>query len=371
MHLGRRTFLAIYLLLFLLPLALPASAAQDLDTGRDVQVDVIYEYGGTPVSNTLIYFYRVGSIHSNGTVSLEAPYNGYPLDPSLLYSDPQQAAKLLHSYILLNRASPDSVLTTDSQGSARKNFRSGLYLIAPQKHMDSNGIFRSEPTLASLPYRASGNDPWSYQLTYQPKCAYTPTGRVGTRNLYVTKRWTQDRESNRPKEITVYLLRDNRIFQEVKLNQQNRWLYRWVNLSEYYDWRVVEKPVPGYTVSVTGNSSSVLLTNTGTEETPDETEPTETQPENTEPGETTVPTETTQPTTPSETTQPTTPTTPSQPTTPPTGPNSHPPGRPSGGGRPRLPQTGVLWWPVPLLLCLGFALILLGIRIRRGADYEE
>jgi len=36
-----------------------------------------------------------------------------------------------------------------------------------------------------------------------------------------------------------------------------------------------------------------------------------------------------------------------------------------------IPQTGQLWWPVPMLLAAGMGLILVGLLRRRGMDYEE
>jgi len=37
---------------------------------------------------------------------------------------------------------------------------------------------------------------------------------------------------------------------------------------------------------------------------------------------------------------------------------------------PKLPQTGQVWWPVPLLISGGIVLILLGVVRRRGDEYE-
>ena len=47
-------------------------------------------------------------------------------------------------------------------------------------------------------------------------------------------------------------------------------------------------------------------------------------------------------------------------------PGATPP--PSGG---KLPQTGQLWWPVPVLTAAGMLLIVVGLVRRREADYEE
>lgn len=321
------TFLSAIWLLCCFPMV---AAAQSIDTNRYVQLDIVYEYDGTPVSDARVDIYRVGNIHSRGRVTLRSPFSEYPIDPALLYSgDTQQLAKLLYHYILLNQISPSVVLTMDEEGKAQCDLAVGLYLVVPQKYSDHQGILRSEPALISLPYRASTEDPWVYQVTYLPKCSFTPKERIGTMDLYVTKQWEGISEAQQPKEITVYLLKDNAVVDQVKLNKGNRWLYRWESLSEQYDWRVVEKPLSGYTVTMSGNAGSVLLTNTE-KEIPDDTEPTET----TEPEETKPP-------------------------------------QSSGGGGSKLPQTGLLWWPVPVLLFLGVALIYLGMGICRGADYEE
>ena len=41
----------------------------------------------------------------------------------------------------------------------------------------------------------------------------------------------------------------------------------------------------------------------------------------------------------------------------------------SGGGGGKLPQTGQLWWPVPVLICMGLGCIAVGlIRRREGSE---
>lgn len=51
--------------------------------------------------------------------------------------------------------------------------------------------------------------------------------------------------------------------------------------------------------------------------------------------------------------------------TPETTSSTEPPEKPD-----RLPQTGQLWWPVPVLICLGLACIAVGL-IRRRRDWDE
>ena len=51
-------------------------------------------------------------------------------------------------------------------------------------------------------------------------------------------------------------------------------------------------------------------------------------------------------------------------------PEENIPGEPVPQG-PALPQTGVLWWPVPLLACAGMALFLAGWARRRSEECDE
>ena len=46
--------------------------------------------------------------------------------------------------------------------------------------------------------------------------------------------------------------------------------------------------------------------------------------------------------------------------------NTYPPDTP-----PKIPQTGMLWWPVPLLVCGGLLFVVLGCRMRRRNREEN
>ena len=52
-------------------------------------------------------------------------------------------------------------------------------------------------------------------------------------------------------------------------------------------------------------------------------------------------------------------------------PNTPPPTEPGKPDQPSLPQTGQLWWPVPLLLVGGLLLVVIGLIRRRGIADEQ
>lgn len=349
---GKRMAALVLLCLVLASALLPAaaSAAQPLDYNANTKFTIRYEYGGTPVSGAQFYIYKAGTLHSGGSVSLTGAFATYPLAPgSLTPAGFPEAAELLYSYALLEGRRPDAVMTTNENGTAELELAVGLYLIAPQRLSNVYGIFRSSPMLVSLPYRASAKDPWIYNVTMEPKCAYTPKNRIGSMYLSAMKQWSDGNSRSRPTSVEVNLLRDHSVVDTVVLSAANRWVYKWDNLSEEYDWRIVETPLEGYSVKSEQVYNVVMITNTANGDTP--TEPTE-------------PSEPDKPDKPDKPDHPDKPDKPDKPTS----PTSPQPSSPSGGGK--LPQTGLLWWPVPVLLFLGLFLVILGAAVRRGGRDE-
>jgi LPXTG-motif cell wall-anchored protein len=141
---------------------------------------------------------------------------------------------------------------------------------------------------------------------------------VKTIELSVVKVWMNDDEATRPSEVTVVLYKDGAKYSTVKLNKADNWRYTWTGLSSTAKWQLIEESVPtGYTMTAVQEGSTFIVTNTGTG---------------------TPTTETKTPETPTTTTTTT---------------------------NQKLPQTGQIWWPIPLLAFCGIIAILLGVKIRR------
>lgn len=127
----------------------------------------------------------------------------------------------------------------------------------------------------------------------------------------VLKVWNDNGDAaSRPKEIVVQLLRDGEVYETVTLNESNNWRWAWVDLSGQYRWWVTEQVPDGYTVEISQEGITFVVTNT-----------------------------------------PEIPDTPDEPEKP---------------DEPHLPQTGQLWWPVPTLAMAGLFLIAAGLLRRRG-----
>ena len=124
--------------------------------------------------------------------------------------------------------------------------------------------------------------------------------------IHVLKVWKRDSKKSRPKSIEVCLLRsDGIVVDRVVLNSDNQWSTTWDNLSTLYTYRVMETSVPsGYKESCTREKDTIILTNTG-----NYTDKVEKKDE-------------------------------------------------------ELPNSGQLWWPVPVLLFVGLVLFGLGRHLK-------
>lgn len=85
--------------------------------------------------------------------------------------------------------------------------------------------------------------------------------------IHVLKVWKKDNKKSRPKSIEVCLLRsDGIVVDRVVLNSDNQWSTTWDNLSTSYTYSVMETSVPfGYKESCTREKDTIVLTNTGSD----------------------------------------------------------------------------------------------------------
>ena len=116
------------------------------------------------------------------------------------------------------------------------------------------------------------------------------------------------------------LLRNGKVYDTVKLSEKNNWRYTWLDLDADARWSVTEKTVSGYTVSITREGITFVVTNTK-------------KPERTD-----------------------TPDTPVKPSN---------PSKPSSPAKPTLPQTGAVWWHVEALALSGLVFLILGALDRK------
>lgn len=188
----------------------------------------------------------------------------------------------------------------------------GLYLVTGTPYMQDGRMYMPQPSLVALPSR-DARDNWVYGLTVDPK----PEEVRHYDEIRVRKVWVDGQSADRPEQITVRLYVNDRLYDTVTLSAKNGWRYTWDvrGIAQPAVFKVTEVGVPeGYTHSVDytgtyitscrgpGREITIVNRKRGVR-----------------------------------------------------------PPRPSG----KLPQTGLLWWPVPLLAGAGMVLFILGWLRRR------
>ena len=275
------TVLAVLVILALLPVQ--ALAAGKIDLSRELSLSVSYQNGSTPLAGAQFDLYLVASVDESGELTATEEFASFNVNIRGRNDGAWKAlASTLEGFVLRdNVASADSG-KTDRQGrlsypTGEDNLVPGLYLVLGSRHSQDGRIYDAAPFMVLLPERGKETDPWVYDVTVNPKFDSRPEPD-GPDNDTITRKvlkvWADaGHENDRPEEVTVQLLRDGKVNDTVTLNAANNWRYTWKGLDARAQWTVVEKELEDYTVEVTREGITFVLTNTYAEEIPDQPTP--------------------------------------------------------------------------------------------------
>ena len=337
----------LVLLLYLSSFAQTVFAQPALEPDAAVSLTLQYKKNGKAIEGANFRMYRAAAVSEELRFTPEGAFAGYGVDWAPKDSAAWKSlAETLSGYVKRDKLTPVREGKTDKDGVlifSGDDLKPGLYLVIGDRRSIGRYTYIPEPFLVSLPSYGENNT-WDYTPTVLPKSSssYSPPGGGGEDpdpgpiSRRAMKVWSDGDSASRPKEVTLQLLRDGEVYAEAKLNDANNWTYSWSGLERGHTWEIVEKEVPeGYYVSTRLEGVTQVITNTKGEQPPMPGDPGEPG----EPGEPPVPEEGVEV---------------GVPPTPMTGKPPEP-----KKSRGKLPQTGVLWYPVPLLASAG--LILFGI----------
>lgn len=303
-----------------------AQAAGSIDLSRKPTLTLTCRDGRTALSGAKFSIYRVADADETGELTVRSEFDDFDLDIRGKNDSRWRAmAQTLESYVLRRELTPaDSgktgktgVLTFPTQG---KTLPAGLYLVIGERHTQGGYYYDAEPFFVLLPAQDTQKNEWVYDVSANVKFDKTPVPDDNdTVTRKVLKVWDDDgAEDRRPREITVELLKNGRVYDTVKLSEKNNWRCTWSDLDADARWSVTEKTVSGYTVSITREGITFVVTNT---KTPDRTD---------------------------------------------TPPKPSNPSKPSNPAKPTLPQTGAVWWHVEALALSGLVFLILGALDRKA-----
>ena len=328
MRLTRRKRALALLAAVLCLLTSVAQAAGSIDLTRKPTLTLTYRDGKTALSGAKFSIYRVADADETGELTVRSEFDEFDLDIRGKNDRRwREMAQTLESYVLRRELTPADSGKTDKTGmltfpTQGKTLAAGLYLVIGERRTQGGNDYDAEPFFVLLPTQDLENNEWVYDVSANVKFGKTPVPDDGdTVTRKVLKVWDDDgAEDSRPQEITVELLRNGKVYDTVKLSEKNNWRYTWLDLDADARWSVTEKTVSGYTVSITREGITFVVTNTK-------------KPERTD-----------------------TPDTPVKPSN---------PSKPSSPTKPTLPQTGAVWWHVEALALSGLVFLILGALDRK------
>lgn len=364
---GWKGFMAAALSLLLAISAWPgnALAAERIDLQKTASLSVQYQSsqdnGGQAMANVAFQLYQVAQVSASLQYTLTDDFAGYAVSLDKLDSDGwRSTAQTLAAYAAADKLTPVQQAVTDKNGRLTfSDLPVGLYLVVGQKHSQNGSTYLPAPFLVCLP-NLDETQSWEYHPVVSPKYSQiTPPGGDGpsgsnTLQREVVKVWSDGgNTASRPQAVTVQLLQDGAVYDTVTLSATDNWRHSWSGLSADFIWQVVERNVPdGYTVRCALEGSTFVVTNTAS-------------------ADGAPPADSDEPVQPSASTEPEDlidkePAPEERPDRPDVSPSDNsneddyillPPVEAPAVS---LPQTGQLWWPVPVLAASGLLLFLLG-----------
>ncbi len=379
----KNLILISFCLLFVL-VSLPTRVAAMglVDMSRKGSVEIEYLTDRT-MSDIEYRVYKIASISSNGQYKKYGDFENLDIKFDL-----DTKEKWLELARTLSVRVDDPWQTIEPTKTGRTNKDSivkfedldlGMYLVVGENvtfsydGQDKKIKYVQSPLLVSIP-TISENE-WKYDIKIRQTKYEAKDPKLVDRK--VLKIWLDNgNKDKRPDSIVVDLLKDGKVHDTVTLSEKNNWRKRWDNLDSKFDWTVLERKVPaGYAVKYAKsgitleivNEYTTRVVNTTTE--PYVNTTTTKKDTTTKSGETTTSTregETTTSSNEERTTVSTETTTESltditgddvprgNETTVPSTTDDEIPDDP-------IPQAGMLWWPVPVLVCAGVIMFIVGI----------
>lgn len=316
----------LFILCLLTAVLLPfnAMAADKINTNEKCSFSVSFIAGEKKAEGVEFKIYRVADISSSNKFSVTERFRSYPVSYDNIADSNswRNLSQTLLGYIVADRLQADATAKTAADGRAYfYELPVGLYLVTGGQYISGNKIYTPQTYMIRVPSKGIDGE-WKYDLISGVKCDVENDVKfngmdVDDKELEILKIWDDNSNPDRPQEIEVEIYCDDTLYDTVVLDKSNNWKYELKNLSKKAIWTVVERFVPdGYTVSVERQDNRFVFTNTNTSiDNP-------------------------------------------KPTTPPHSSDN------------TLPQTGLLWWPVPCLLAGGLLVIIIGSICRRGTVNE-
>lgn len=284
-------------------------AAQPAYAAEGCRVNVVCDRENKPVAGAEWSIFKAAEKNEDGEYTLVGDFAEYPVDLSGVTetSQMQDIADTLESYTKTDSLTAVSTAVTDEQGIASLTVDgAGLYLVTGKSFDSETQKFTPSAMFVEVDDKVLGEG----EMTVYAK--YTIEDITEEADFSVKKTWVVPNNDEKaiPKSVKVEIYCDGEVKETVTLDASNKWEYAWKGDGKS-EWAVKEIDVPESFTVVTKNSGGEFsITNSYKGSSGDNSQKTSSVPE-------------------------------------------------------KLPQTGALNWPVPVLAGCGIVFIAAGWRISR------
>ncbi len=261
-HKYRIVFLFLISIMAALLLPSVALAAGPIEPDRDTTFTISYMDGSTAIAGVSFDVYRCADVDAYGRMTLTADFASYPVSVDGLNQDGwQDLALTLKGYAQRDGLKVAATGTTDENGMLVLTLKPGLYLVVGSQQIVGDYTYAAKPFMVFQPTANETENTWDYEITSPVK--YTRTENPPeTISRKVLKIWEDNGyEFARPKEVIVQLLKNGKVSDTQTLNADNGWRYTWDGLNAEDEWTVVEKELDGYYTKVVQEGITFAITN--------------------------------------------------------------------------------------------------------------
>ena len=252
-----KKFLALLLMLIILFCASAKvfAVSEKIDPERDSSLEIIFREGEKNLSGAEFSVYLIANITENGEFVVTEEFSDFNVNIIGKNDEAwRELASALEGFVYQNGFVPAAKGKTDSEGILTlEGLKPGLYLIIGNPVSVDEYTYFAETAIIQIPVLDNEKKVWNYDVSIKPKYSSVPDLEPDS---FITRKvlkiWNdKGYEAIRPKEITVYLFCDGKIYDTVILNEDNNWRYTWEKLEEGHQWLVSENNPEGYTVRIT------------------------------------------------------------------------------------------------------------------------
>ena len=311
----RLTAFLLCLVVAVLVLPVNALAAGSIDLNHAHSLTVTAVFDGTPISGMQFDAYLIATVDESGELPVLDRYEEYADDLDIRGKNDegwQEMAQILAREIMLDSTlEPTCSAVTDADGVAVfSEIPMGLSLVLGSTMEKDGYVYSTSPFFVMLPEQDLSSNTWNYDVVANAKPGQEPAKE----DYEVIKVWKDDcHKDQRPQSITINLICDGEVYDTITLPHNGAWRYTWEDLETNHQWTVTEETVDGYRdPEIRQEGNTFIITNTCSKPTP-----------------------------------------------------------PPKPDKPSLPQTGQLWWPVPVLIAAGLLFVVIGLVRRRGTIDEK